>query len=1018
MFHRMKRGLYPALLAGLLSIEVPAAQAERLPLRVLTTEDGLPRDQIHRVVEDRAGYLWFLSPEALARFDGQVVQTFGPDEGFPSEPVRDLLQAANGAYWALTERDLFLLEPSEAGRTRTPRAVRGDRWPDTARLSVLFQARDGTLWVGGTTKTFRVLSGPGGWRVVAEDLLPAGLPATAEVNELAQDGSGTLWAATSHGLCRRDATGSWTLHALGGVRVQALASDASGRLWIASENQLCALDPTAAGPQAAIKRCYAAGDGLAIGVLADVLVTADGTVWVAGVAGIARGTPDSQRDLSFRSFGAAEGWPATLAFALAEDRAGNIWVGTESAGAVRLARGGLTTFGHADGLAEERVDAIFENGAGALYVITGLRFLRVIAAFDGRGFTSEKPRLPSAVRDLGWGTHQIAVVDREGDWWIATGEGLARWRAPVRFEDLPRRFPDVVYGTREGLPGPEVFRVFEDRHRDLWIGTITEGRQTLCRLSRRDETCQAFGPADGAPPSAPTAFEEDRFGTLWIGFYDGGLARVNGDRLQFFAPDEGGPQGLVWDLHRDARGRLWVGSSRSGLAQIEGEDGERPRFVRWTTAQGLSSDNVHCVVDDDRGRIYVGTPRGIDRLDPATGEIARYTTADGLANSESMVAHKDRSGALWFGTLNGLSRLPPGPDSVFPPPLVRITSLSVAGTPRAIDPLGVVAVEGLVLGPGERQIDVEISGLYLAPGGPLRFQYRLEGAEGDWSTPSSERVLHFANLAPGHFQLLVRALAPGGVASAQPAVVTFEVLRPAWQRWYSVVAATLVVAAALFGAHRVRVRRLLELERMRTRIATDLHDDVGATLSHIAILGEVARREAGPGNERLGSLLDRIATAAGEMVDTMSDIVWSIHPDRDRLADLVGRMRRFGGELMSARGIEFAFHAPANEDPGPLGVDVRRELLLVFKEALNNAAKHSGAARVDAELRLGRRVVALVVADDGRGFDAAAHHEGHGLASLRQRAAALGGTCRIESAPGEGTRIEVELPLGRHGRFL
>jgi signal transduction histidine kinase len=129
-------------------------------------------------------------------------------------------------------------------------------------------------------------------------------------------------------------------------------------------------------------------------------------------------------------------------------------------------------------------------------------------------------------------------------------------------------------------------------------------------------------------------------------------------------------------------------------------------------------------------------------------------------------------------------------------------------------------------------------------------------------------------------------------------------------------------------------------------------------------------------------------------------------------------MRRFGGELMSARGIEFAFHAPANEDPGPLGVDVRRELLLVFKEALNNAAKHSGAARVDAELRLGRRVVALVVADDGRGFDPAARHEGHGLASLRQRAAALGGRCRIESAPGQGTRIEVELPLGRRGRFL
>jgi signal transduction histidine kinase len=985
---------------------------------LLTTEDGLPRNQVHRIVEDRAGYLWFLSSEALARFDGQFVQAFGPEQGFPRDPARDFLQGADGTYWILTDRELFALAPPGAAVARASRVDPASPLSEAARLSALYETRDGALWVGGTASAYRLLGEPGGRWLQAEDLLAAGLPPVAQVTDFVEHPAGMLWAATSHGLCRRDAAGAWTRAVLPEARVQALATDGPGRLWIATDQQVCALEPCAADAVAPPLRCYAAADGLAIGVVEDLLTTADGGLWVAGVEGIALGTRDASGRLRFRSYGAAEGWPTTLAFAVAEDHAGNIWFGTESAGAVRLARGGLTTFGRTDGLAEERVDAIFENGAGALYVITGLRFLRVIAAFDGRGFTSEKPRLPSAVRDLGWGTHQIAVVDREGDWWIATGEGVARWRAPVRFEDLARRFPDVVYGTREGLPGPEVFRVFEDRHGDVWIGTITEGRNTLCRFSRRDETCRVFGPADGAPPSAPTAFEEDRFGTLWVGFYDGGLARVRGDRLQFFAPGEGGPQGLVWDLHRDARGRLWVGSSRSGLAQIEGEDGEQPRFVRWTTAQGMSSDNVHCVVDDDRGRIYMGTPRGIDRLDPATGEIARYTTADGLANSESMVAHKDRSGALWFGTLNGLSRLPPGPDSVSPAPLVRITSLSVAGTPRALDPLGVAAVEGLVLGPGERQIDVEISGLYLAPGGPLRFQYRLEGAEGDWSSPSSERVLHFANLAPGHFRLLVRALAPGGVASAQPAVVTFEVLRPVWQRWYSVVAATLVVAAALFGAHRVRVRRLLELERMRTRIATDLHDDVGATLSHIAILGEVARREAGPGNERLGSLLDRIATAAGEMVDTMSDIVWSIHPDRDRLADLVGRMRRFGGELMSARGIEFEFRAPAEAEQRPLGVDVRRELLLVFKEALNNAAKHSEASHVEAELRLGRRTVVLAVADDGRGIDQAAPREGHGLASLRRRAEALAGTCRIDSTPGQGTRIEVELPLGRRGRFL
>jgi signal transduction histidine kinase len=214
--------------------------------------------------------------------------------------------------------------------------------------------------------------------------------------------------------------------------------------------------------------------------------------------------------------------------------------------------------------------------------------------------------------------------------------------------------------------------------------------------------------------------------------------------------------------------------------------------------------------------------------------------------------------------------------------------------------------------------------------------------------------------------------------------------------------------------HRARVARLLAVERMRTRIATDLHDDIGASLSQIAVLSEVIRHRH-PRDSELGESLGRIATTSREAVESMSDIVWAINPRRDSLVELVQRMRRFASDVLAARGIEFTFHAPA--DNARLGADARRHLFLFFKESINNLARHSGAAHAAIELTLHAGRLTLQVIDDGRGFDPTEAHPGHGLASLRARAEALGGTVEIAAAAGNGTRLRLEVPLaGRPSR--
>lgn len=210
---------------------------------------------------------------------------------------------------------------------------------------------------------------------------------------------------------------------------------------------------------------------------------------------------------------------------------------------------------------------------------------------------------------------------------------------------------------------------------------------------------------------------------------------------------------------------------------------------------------------------------------------------------------------------------------------------------------------------------------------------------------------------------------------------------------------------------------------MRTRIATDLHDDIGASLSQIAILSEVVGRKVGGDGSTVAEPLAQIAGTSREMVDSMSDIVWAINPRRDHLEDLAQRMRRFADDLLSARDIALLFRAPDANQRLHLGADLRREVYLVFKEAVNNAAKYASCTRVEVKLRVAGGWLVLRVADDGRGFDPSAFPNGrggmggHGLASMRRRAGSLGGTLEVESAPGRGTAVTLKVPSGGAGRL-
>jgi signal transduction histidine kinase len=424
--------------------------------------------------------------------------------------------------------------------------------------------------------------------------------------------------------------------------------------------------------------------------------------------------------------------------------------------------------------------------------------------------------------------------------------------------------------------------------------------------------------------------------------------------------------------------------------------------------EGLSSDAVSSLVEDAAGFIYGGGARGVDRIDPrapsGTPRVRHFTVAEGLPDSEQNTAFRDHHGHLWFGTLRGLAEFDPSKVVKQSPPEAYLMRLRVRGEDVPLPWEGARTLS-FDLAAERNQIEVEYAGVGIHAPESLRYQYRLGGVDREWSNPVQQLSVNFASLPSGLFHFEVRAVDSEGQFSPKPAGFEVFIQAPVWRRWWFVAAIAALLATAVFTLYNYRVSQLLAMERLRTRIATDLHDDIGASLTQISILSELARRRSTP-----QVLLD-IANIARGIVAEMSDIVWAVNPRHDRFEELVHRMRRFASDVLGGADIELKFETEKLPADVAVPLDARRPLYLIFKEAVNNVARHSGATEANIRLELNHHVLLMTVEDNGCGFDPAPRYSGEGLTSIARRMRNLGGSAVWDSGPGVGTRFKASLPL-------
>lgn len=955
-------------------------------------EDGLPQNTVTAIVQTRDGYLWIGTYSGLARFDGLRFTVFD-----------------------------------------------GNNSPGLAssRVTSLFEAGDGTLWIGHETgEVSRYRSG------VFETIRVPASWSGGKIQDLAADAAGDIWLLNADGLLARLRDGVVLTPESGTAsKIFELTCSRGGRIWVGRngriselrDGKLCPLVFPEAYTNHYVSAMGASRDeGLWLGVGAELRKWKDGawtqevrtTPWSwevthklvetssgelalsASTRGFALVTSGPGQPLTFnRASGFASDWVT----ALCEDREGNLWVGTGGAGLAVLRKGVIQTVTAPDEWLGRAVLAVHPGAADSLWVGTegaGLYHFRT------NGWTNYSVSAGISVPYV-WSVLETA----DHRLWVGTWNGLLMRRGD-RYE-VPDGLEDVSAHVTALLPAADG---------GIWAGTGAG------LLHYQAGACTWYG-QEGTPAKRDVrALAQARDGAIWLGTAGGGLGRLRNGKIQWFHRAEGLAAEDIGCLYFDTAETLWIGTRGGGLNRFQ--DG---RFATINHVQGLPSGHVSHIVEDAQGFFWMSSNNGIIRAARAglnacadgtvsSPQFRTYGISDGMptlicSSGLQAAGCQTADGRLWFATSRGLVAVTPGNVSTnrFPPPVVVERVL----VDEKLLPLNSAAGVPLHIPPGRHRIEFQYTGLSFIASDRIQFKHRLRNWESDWIDSGVKRTANYTYLPPGDYRFEVAARNSDGVWSEQDAQVAFTVLPFFWQTWwFRLVTGVVLVAGAAglvwFDTRRRMRRKLDRLERQRAveneraRIAKDIHDDLGASLTRITMLSDPLRGE-GDAAAAMTSSLHRIHGMARDLTRSMDEIVWAINPQHDTLDSLMAYLESFAQEFLGTARVRCRLDMPLEYPVVPLTAEVRHNLFLAFKEGLHNVVKHSGATEARIAAAVTTTGFTLTLADNGCGFaqtELGRDGFGNGLVNMPRRLAQFGGDCRIESAPGRGTKITWHVPWG------
>lgn len=976
-----------------LLVSVLPAATPHFIIRSWFAEDGLPQNAVTAVVQTRDGYLWLGTYTGLVRFDGVRFVVFNDNN--------------------------------------TP-ALKNNR------ITSLFEGVDGTLWIGHETGDVTCFKS-GQFEAVPVRANWNG----SKIFSIGADRTGDVWLMNAEGLLARARDGKVLAPPAGNaMAVIEMASDRDGSLLVTRNGKVSRLEQDRMQP-------LDFPDEAVGSYVQGICPSADGGLWVAG-GGRVQKWKGNQWVLDF---GVAP-WGLRSLTSFLELSNGFLAGGTSDHGLFLISSNGVALqISRTNGLSHDWVRSLCADREGNLWAGTGT------------GLNMLRPGNAVAVAPPGdWqGCAVLSVTTaRDGSLWVGTeGAGVYRLR-----DDAWTRFNP----ENSGLKNSFVWSVVEDDLDRIWAGTWGGGIYVCSatnfaappRLENFSLAAPALLPAQGGGLWIGTGagllrYESNRMenfgrnvgvespevrsvvettnGIVWFGMYGGGLGRWQDGHVRQFRKSDGLGSDFVQCLHLETNGTLWIGTSGGGLSRLK-----EGKFTSVGVQHGLPNNVICHIEDDGRGNFWMSSYGGIFRVakdelaDCADGKRSSiytlgYGTSDGLPTLECSGGMqpsgcRTADGRLWFPTSKGLVVLDPAnvTTNLLPPPVV-IEEFRVDGRVVTNSAAGLLHIP-----PGHQRFDFQYTALSFVSPERVRFRCRLEGLEGEWMDLGTRRAVNYNFVPPGDYVFRVTACNNDEVWNETGVQFAFHVLPHFWQTvWFRVVAIVVLVLTASGGVWfdtRRRLHRKLErlerqqaLERERARIARDIHDDLGASLTRITMLSQVAHGAA-HAPERAVASLDQIFGTARELTRALDEIVWAVNPKNDTIESLAGYLGKFTQDYLRAAQIRCRLDVPMQLPAVVLTSEVRHNLFLAVKEALHNVVKHAGAKEVRVTLALANDSFTWEVEDDGRGFtwgnvrggsDRLAG--GNGLTNMRQRMADLGGKCEVRPTLGAGTRVTFVVPM-------
>jgi len=971
----------------------PATAEQRFHVDALGTHDGLTAKEIVAIIQTHDGYLWLGTLNGLVRFDGLQFKVFDEHNtpGLPSGRIVFLFEDSKTNLWIGTETAGALLlqnnRITDLGFGKGRREGRLQAACEDTTGAVWLCADDGELarYRDGKLESF---GRPGlGHTLIAEKsgLVMLG---TAQIDPAAARSSMPLPTTRVSGMSHVDfllasrTGGRWCL---GQDGVTSMVEKWSG------DSLELNLGPYPWKDKGITAACEDADGNLIVG-------TRGAGVWWYG--------PD-------KTATQIKGLSGDYVLALEVDNAGCLWVGLDPGGLNRVQR---QLFRPLDAASNLTVHSVCEDAQGRLWFSSSSRGIeywkdgalkKTDATFPMSGFDS-----------------RALLADRDQTLWAATfSAGLFRW-------SVDQFRPDTGYADKYLSRNiRSIYSLFQDRSGRLWVGTE---RGLACWDGH---AWQMFATNNGLSANIVRALADDADGRLWIGTEGGGLDCLKEGAITSVQP-AGFPSKNISSLYMDPEGVLWVGTFGNGLIRFQSG-----RWVNYTTDNGLNANGVDYIIEDGQGCLWLGSNAGLMRVKKsdlnafAAGTMDfipchSFGERDGLPSDECTpgsqpAACRAADGTLWFPTTAGLVPIDPSQIQIQSNALpVSIETVLVegqeqgAGGPHGRAPLSVVVP------PGKELLEIRYTCLNLDEPQQVRFQYLMGGYVTNWTDAGRRRSVQYSKLPPGFYQFQVRARNEDGIWNPAAACLEVAVLPAFWQTASfraGVTAALLAgIIALVYFISTQRLQRQLAglrqqqaLENDRARIARDIHDQVGASLTQLSLLGEMVESDKEDPAE-VATHAGQITQTARETARALDEIVWTVNPRNDTLEGLINYICKHAQEYLAVAGLRYRLEAPAQLPTAAISPEARHNVFLAAKESVTNIVKHARATEACIRLRVEPGGFTLEIEDNGRGpagMTGPAAQSRSGLRNMRKRMEDIGG--QFEIAPGAkgGTVVRLTAPL-------